>query len=143
MTSQGKEKKQVPIMPGLFTWPSDDPHLIGTRCKACGEVFFPQQPICGNCQGEELERFEFSKRAKLYSFTRVMYQPPPPWQVSGPFQPYGLGVIEQPEGVRFLSMLTEADLGKLSLDMDVEMVIEKQYEDEEGNEVMTYKFRPV
>ena len=27
---------QIPIAEGLFTWPSNDPRLIGSKCKKCG-----------------------------------------------------------------------------------------------------------
>lgn len=136
-------KKQKPVKEGLFTWPSADPRLLGSRCTACGEVFFPRKPICGNCQSEQMEDIKFGKRGKLYSFSTVRYQPPLPWRGPEPFRPYQVALIELPEGIRFLSMLTDCNPEILKLDMPVELVIEKQYEDEEGNEVMTYKFKPV
>ena len=34
------EKKQIPVVDGLFTWPSEDPKLIGGMCKLCGRYFF-------------------------------------------------------------------------------------------------------
>ena len=59
MTEGVKSKsgqRQVPVAPGLFTLPSspgEEPHLIGSKCVSCGEVFFPKQVVCGNCSGEE------------------------------------------------------------------------------------------
>lgn len=41
-----------------------------------------------------------------------------------------------------LSPLTQCDLEELSIDMDVELLLEKLYEDEEGKEVISYKFKP-
>ena len=137
------QKKQIPVKEGLFTWPSTDPHLLGSRCVACGEAFFPRRQSCANCQGEKMEDIKFSKKGKLYSFTTVRYPPPLPWRGPEPFKPYHAAVIELPEGVRFLSMLTDCDPNSLKLDMDVELVIEKQYVDAEGNDVMTYKFKPI
>ena len=40
-------------------------------------------------------------------------------------------------------MFTGCDPEAIKIGMDVELVIEKLGEDEQGNEVMTYKFRPV
>ncbi len=34
---------QVPVAQGVFTWPSDEPRLIGSRCDACGTYDFPAQ----------------------------------------------------------------------------------------------------
>ena len=31
----------VPVAEGLFTWPSDEPQLIGSRCAACGICHVP------------------------------------------------------------------------------------------------------
>ena len=33
---------RVPIAEGVFTWPSDEPQLIGGRCGACGYL-----DVCG------------------------------------------------------------------------------------------------
>lgn len=41
-----------------------------------------------------------------------------------------------------LSPLTQCDLEELSIDMDVELLLEKLYEVEEGKEVISYKFKP-
>jgi uncharacterized OB-fold protein len=34
---------RVPVAAGVFTWPSESPRLIGSRCGACGIVTFPPQ----------------------------------------------------------------------------------------------------
>ena len=33
-------KTLAPVTKGLFTWPSDDPRFIATKCKTCGSVMF-------------------------------------------------------------------------------------------------------
>ena len=35
--------EQVAIEEGLFTWPSDDPRLLGSQCQDCGAIIFPMQ----------------------------------------------------------------------------------------------------
>jgi uncharacterized OB-fold protein len=142
MTTQ---KKQVSIAEHVFTWPSSNPRLLGSRCKTCGSVKFPQVTTCNNpeCNGREIEVIELSKRGKLHSFTTMYYQPPPPWCGPESMLPYGMGWVELPEKVAVLSVLTTADLNVLKHGMDVELVIEKLYEDEDGNDVMSYKFKPV
>jgi uncharacterized OB-fold protein len=57
--------------------------------------------------------------------------------------PYGMGWVELPEKIAVLSVLTTADLKELKKGRDMELVIDKLYEDEEGNDVMSYKFKPV
>jgi len=136
--------KKVPVVEGLFTWPSDEPQLIGTKCTSCGNYFFPKKMACSNpdCKEKKVEDTLLSRRGKLYSYTIQYYPPPPPFKYTEPFMPYGIGLIELPEGVRLPAMLTISDPADIKIGMDVEMVVEKQYEDEEGNEVVTYKFKP-
>ncbi|MFT6311000.1 MAG: putative OB-fold protein, partial [Porticoccus sp.] len=38
--------KQIPIQEGLFTWPSDNPALLGSRCQQCGIADFPVKTNC-------------------------------------------------------------------------------------------------
>lgn len=133
------ERKPIPIKEGLFTWPSDKPHLIGTRCRSCGEVFFPPVPACANCLKRDVEEVALSTRGKLYSFTNVD-APPPDYKGEAP---YGVGTIELPDGTVVLSLLTESDPKKFEIGMDMELVIERLYQDEEGSDVMVFKFKPV
>jgi len=138
-------KKQIPVKEGLWTTPSspdEKPQLIGSRCNLCGEVFFPKKTngICTNCQSKDLEEIKLSRRGKLYSFTVVMQRPPEYYK--GPV-PYAEGFVELPEGVRVETLLTDCNFDELRIGMDVEMVIEKLHDDEEGNEILAYKFRPL
>ncbi len=134
-----------PIVEGLFTWPSDQPKLIASRCKSCNLYAFPKSSVCQNptCSKEDVEEVTLGSKGKLWSYTYEFYEPPPPFRSKQPFAPYGIGLVELPEGIRVLGMLTDCSLEDLRLDMDVELVIETQYEDELGNEFLTWKFRPI
>jgi len=136
-----KEKK--PMVEGLFTWPSDKPRLIVSRCKKCGTVAFPKIPICNNpdCEKapENVEEIQLSKRGKIYTYTYQIYSAPPPFRME-PFEPYGIAMVDFPEGIRLLGMCTVAE--NLKIGMEVETTVGKLYEDEE-NEYITYMFKPV
>ena len=139
MVEEGK--KRVILKEGQFTMPStpdEQPRLIGSRCRACGEYFFPKQVACAHCFKQDMEEVLLSPRGKLWSYT-IVRQRPPVYQ--GPV-PYALGLIELPE-IRIEALLTDCDFDSLKVGMDMELVIEKLHEDEEGNEVLTWKFRPV
>ena len=101
-------KKKVPIVEGLFTWPSDDPKIIASRCKKCGTVSFPKAPFCQNpdCEKvrENIEQIELNKRGNLWSYTFQRYQPPAPFRYE-PFQPYALGMVDFPEGIRIWGII--------------------------------------
>lgn len=57
--------------------------------------------------------------------------------------PYVYGHVDLEDGVQIASQFTESDPDKLKIGMDVEMIIEKLFDHEEGNEVMTFKFKPI
>lgn len=140
------ETKQVPIEEGLFTWPSDDPQLLASRCTACGSVAFPKVASCldPDCHTDaEVEEIALSKRGKLDRWTIMRYQPPPPWKGPESMVPFGQGFVSLPEGVAVAAVLTSADPEDLVIGRDMELVIEKLYNDDDGNEVMSYRFRPV
>jgi uncharacterized OB-fold protein len=73
----------------------------------------------------------------------MRFPAPPPYKPPEPFVPYGVGWVELPDGLRILAVFTNCDPDELAIGMEVEMVTEKLREDEEGNEVITYKFQPV
>lgn len=136
------KEKGIPVREGLFTirGRSCKPRLIAGKCLSCGEIVFPKPEICPNCQEESVKEIRLSRRGKIYSSTIVMQQPRPFYK--GPV-PYGLGFVELPEGVRVETLFTDCDPEELKIGMEVELVIEKLYDDDEGNELIGYKFRPI
>ena len=37
----------------------NEDHLVGVRCKSCGELMLPPRMICKNCGSTDLEEYEF------------------------------------------------------------------------------------
>lgn len=137
-----QNKKQIPVQEGLFTLPtspSEKPHLIGSKCKNCGEVVFPKAATCPACYMDTMEELLLGPRGKLYSFTNVNNKGPGGYR--GPI-PYGVGKIDVTQGARVLSLVTEHDPNKIKIGMEMELLVEKLYEDEQGNEVIGFKFKP-
>lgn len=135
-------KKQIPVVEGVFTWPSDEPYLIGSRCETCGEHFFPKAKSCQNpdCPDKgDVKEVLLSRNGNLWSYTIQHYAPPPPYR--GPV-PLIIGLVELPENLKIMGQLTNCKEEDLKIGMDMELVIEKLFEDEEGKEVVTWKFRP-
>jgi len=145
MSSQGSVKKQVPVMEGLFTWPADKPKLIANKCKSCNAIYFPTTFRCANpdCRGQELEEIQLPTKGKLWSYTIDYYPLPPPYKSPKEFKPFGVGEVEFPGGMRIAGQITDCDPEKdLKIDMDMELVFEKLYDDDEGNEIIGWKFKP-
>ena len=139
---------QVPVAPGLFTWPADEPpQLIGSKCGACGVVTFPAQSGCPRCTSDQMEETLLERRGTLWTWTTQGFLPKSP-PYAGPetaedFQGFAVGYVELPGQVRVEARLTESDPEKLKFGMEMELVIVPLKTDEDGNEIMMYAFRPV
>ncbi len=136
---------QTPIMDGLFTVGSDGPHLIGSKCVNCGTHFFPSTFRCHdpNCGGEMREAL-LSRRGMLWSYTIQYYPLPPPYKALGEFKPFGIGQVEFPEKVRVAGIIVGCDPEKdLQIGAEMELILDKLYDNDQGNEVIAWKFRPV
>jgi hypothetical protein len=138
-------KKRIPIREDLFTTPLsslDQVRLMGGRCRNCDEVSFGKRSYCPNCGGEDIEDLALKKRGKLWSYTIIRHKPPGDYKGPDPFVPYGLGLVELPEGIRVVSPI-DGDINAIRIGMDLELVVYPLYEDPESNEVVAFKFKPV
>ena len=136
---------KIPIEPGLWAEPEtprEKPRLIGSRCTICGEIYFPpkKKGWCLRCQKKSLEEVKLSNKGKIASFT-IVEQAPAGGFYKGPV-PYAYGFVDLTDQVRLKSLYGH-DLDKLQVGLEVELVIETLYEDEQGNDVTTFKFQPV
>ena len=140
-------KKQIPCLEGWFTMPPEDPRLIGSKCNSCGHYFFPKATSCRNplCKKTEpLEEVLISKRGKLFVYTVNYYSPPPPYHAPDPFVPFGVACVEMPEGIKVIGQIPrDVDTNVLKIGIEMETVREVLYEDKEGNEILSWMFRPV
>src|SRR5713226_5027724 len=119
-------KGRPAVAEGLFTWPSDDPHLLGAKCQACGVVTFPGQGVCPRCTSSDMGVVELATRGTLWTWTVQGFPPKsPPYHPdeAKAFQPYGVGYVELPDQVRVEARLTETDPDRLRIGMTMELVI--------------------
>jgi uncharacterized OB-fold protein len=140
-------REQVPIAEGLFTWPSDDPHLIASRCEACTVTAFPALPECPGCGASTVSEVLLDRRGSLWTWTTQSFPPvsPPYRGTTAPdmFEPFGIGWVQLGGQVMVEARLTENDPEKLAFDMPVELVIAPIGTDDDGNEIMSFAFEPV
>ena len=134
---------QMPVAENLFQGKGAAARLIGTRCASCGTHYFPKSLSCRNpqCRDKKIEDVLFGGRGTLYSYTVQEYRPPALFRMDD-WAPYAIGLVELPEGLRVLGMLTGCSNNEIRIGMDVELTVEPLYRDEEGREVLTYKFKP-
>lgn len=146
MATAGDPQRWVPIQEGLFSGSDDEPRLLASRCRACGELTFPQQSSCPACAASDGEVVPLARRGVLWTWTVQRFPPPvPPYAGSADrdsFVPFGVGYVELPEGIRVEGRLTENDAEKLEIGMQMELVLESFGRDEQGRELRTFAFRP-
>jgi len=140
-------KARVPAVEGWFTLDASAPHLIGSRCKACGTYFFPKETsFCRNprCAGTEFEEVPLSTRGKLWSFTDNRYQPPLPYRAGDPFVPYAVAAVELEREKMVVLGQVAGGVGcdQLHAGQQMELVLGTLYEDD-ANEYVMWKWRPL
>ncbi len=136
--------RQIPAQEGLFHQPDspdDQPYLIGNRCRECGFVSFPKLITCPRCiKKGTMEEYHLVRRGKVDMFASCNAALP------GFKAPSVQGYITLEDGGRLWSLITGVDpddVNAIKVGTEVELVIEKLREDADGNEIMSYKFRPV
>ena len=138
---------QVHVAEGVFVERADGPHLLGSRCNDCGTHAFPPQSGCQRCAGTNTDKVELGNRGTLWTFTVQGFPPKaPPFKGSADpasFVPFGVGYVEIPGQVKVETRLTESDPAKLIIGMQMEMVLVPLCVDADGNEVVTFAFKPV
>ncbi len=137
---------QVPIAEGIFTFPSDEPQLLGSACRACGMVTFPAQGSCPRCAATDMEERRLSRRGRLWAWTTQEFPPPsPPYTgaTGADFVPFAVGYVELPGEVKVETRLTGAGPDELVPGMEMELELVPFRTDDDGNEVVTFAFRPV
>jgi uncharacterized OB-fold protein len=137
---------QVAFADDVFTWPSDEPQLVGSRCPSCIAATFPRQAACPRCGDEAMERHLLARHGTLWTFTTQEFLPKEPYaggEAPETFRPYGVGMVELGDEVRVEARLTEADPAVLKIGMEMELVVVPFRVDGDGTEIVTYAFRPV
>jgi uncharacterized OB-fold protein len=132
-----------PLAAGLFTWPSDDPHLLGSRCADCGTMTFPTHVGCPRCASQRMSTVELGTRGTVWTWTSQEFRPPPPYAGPSEFRPYYLGFVELPGELMVESYFTGYDDRTPTIGDEVELTIVPFNTDDEGDEIVTYAFRPV
>jgi uncharacterized OB-fold protein len=141
------EVRGRPIAEGLFTWPDDEPRLIGSRCGECGAETFPRQAYCPRCASTSMSEVHLPRTGTLWTWTIQGFRPKsPPYRgddTPETFEPYGVGYVDLGGELMVETRLTVADPDELEIGAEFELVVQPVYRDEDGTDVLTYAFRPV
>lgn len=130
-----------PFRPGLFEEsPQDAPKLLTSSCPSCGRSFFPVRADCPHCAGAgHLVDAAIVGTGTIYAST-VVHVPSP----AGIKPPYAYGYVQLDAApLRVFALFTSVDPHQLIPGSRVEMVVGLLRTDADGNELITYKFRPL
>ncbi len=85
------------------------------------------------------------RRGTVVAWTTQGFPPGPPY--AGPtgtdFTPFGVGLVQLGDVVRVEGRLTESDPARLAFGMEVELTMVPLATNENGEEIITFAFRPV
>lgn len=133
---------RVPIEPGYFTVPDDpaeSPRLLGSRCPACTEVFFPRRQVCARCLHDGCDDVELGPTGTLWTWTYVHV--PLFAKKDAKVSAYGVGQVDLPEGPRVQALLLGGP-ADFHIGMEVVTDLEVLRTDDAGDEVVIMRFAP-
>lgn len=139
-------KTRVPAVEGWFTLDEAAPHLLGSRCTACGNFAFPRETyFCRNpeCQGTEFTETKLSRTGTVWSYTDARYQPPEPYRAADPYVPFAIAAVElaAEQMVVMGQVVGGIEVDQLRVGQEVELVLDTLYVDDE-HEYLVWKWRP-
>lgn len=136
---------QKALAPEISTWPDENPQLIGSRCGACSATTFPRQMRCPKCSKAQMSDLLLPRRGTVVAWTTQGFPPGAPY--AGPtgkdFVPFGVGLVQLGDVIRVEGRLTENDPAKLEFGMEVELTMAPFAIDADGDELVTFWFKPV
>ena len=109
--------------------------LLATKCKSCGERYFPPQAYCPNCRSSEMEWIELNGHGRLLTYTVVKVKP----ESYQKYQDYILGVARLDDGFNVLAWVLCDDFKRLRRGMRVKIDFKKRA----GEDYISYFIVPV
>ena len=137
--------ERIHAVDGLLEETRDGPRLLGSRCGGCGAAYFPRDSVCHNptCDAPAMQDVRFGPTGKVWSFAVQNYAPPPPVLTREPYEPYAVGVVDLDDGLRVMSRIDVDDPMKVEVGAEVELVTGALCADDDGNDIVTWMFRPI
>ena len=108
--------------------------IFATRCKNCGEMFFPPQMDCPRCRKSDMEWVELSGEGELEAYS-IQYIKPKTFQH---YEDYVIAIGKLKEGVKVFTWLRIDDVSKIKIGMKLKLIVNKRLP--EG--YLVYEFIP-
>jgi len=109
--------------------------IYASKCRNCGEIYFPPQADCSKCKSSDIELFKLSGEAELETYTIINIKP----STFAHYKDYIVAIGKLKEGVKALAWLEVDDPSKLKIGMKLKLEVTKR----EPEGIYTYVFRPL
>lgn len=134
-------RTRKPLVPYLILpdAPDEKPYLAGTRCGACQTTFLGRRMACSKCfERAALHPIRLSSSGTVWVYS-IVYQSFP-----GLVTPYPVAIVDLEDGCSVNATLVDVAPVPESLQfgMRVEMVTRPVSIDRDGNQVISFYFRP-
>jgi uncharacterized OB-fold protein len=112
--------------------------LEGRRCRRCDNVIYPARRICPTCRGTELDPINLSHHGTIITST-VIEVAPTNFQMEAP---YGVAVVETPEGARLMAQVVDGDLDAIGPGTKVDLEFRRIQKEGHGG-ILCYGYKAV
>ena len=131
----------VLVADGLFELTEDGACLLGSRCRGCRALYFPQALSCRNpqCDDKSVEGARLPVTGTLVTFTVQRYRPPPLFRMDD-WSPYAIGLVDLGEGLEVMGMIDGIALDEIRIGMTMRLIGAPLFARDDGVPVLTYKF---
>lgn len=132
-----------PLADGLFTWPSESPRLLGSRCERCSTYTFPTHYGCPRCSSDDMATVQLATHGRVWTWTSQEFRPPSPYTGPSEFESYFVGYVELPGELMVETYLVGYPAGAHpEIGDEVEFTIVPFGPAEDGSDRVTYAFTP-
>ena len=134
---------RIPLQANYFTIPEgpEPPRLIGSRCGACGEHYYPTRQVCAKaeCLSRDLTEVLLGPYGTLYTHTFVHI--PIFGSSRSDLKKYAVGQVDLDEGPRIQSVLM-GEPGAFRIGQRMVLTLDVLRQDKDGNDMMIFRFMP-
>ena len=140
MTQEAARSGPLPVVPYLVIPAEGDPYLEGHQCTSCQAIFLGSRDNCSSCGARgAFETVKLANTGTLYVYS-IVHRSFPGIEV-----PYVSSIVDLDGGGTVKGNLIgiDPDPEKIKMGMPVELIYEiAPTKDKEGNEYLTYYFKP-
>jgi uncharacterized OB-fold protein len=133
---------RIPIAEKLFSEGPEGPRLLAGRDRETGKLVFP---FPAGAEGARYEEVKLSPKGRLWSYTVQRFPPKSPYQGEqdpAKFKPYAVGYVEIPGEIIVETRIETESFNGLKVGLPMELVLSLFRATPEGDDIITYAFRP-